>query len=249
MSKSSYAQLHPNSNEGPSRESALMSSLDTISTVVMAAAKFTKKGAKMAGKTTVSIADAVGMKDTFEAAGKATYQATRKLAEKGRIDAQKQLNKAKRLATKALDFEEEEDSGDTADFDLLLSAAGAVKRSIPIHGHFSQIFAVPAGQKLVWKARVKRQDIGFMVKEIKDNEGMVDIEPLQKYSHRSQIQGQIEVSTVSRNITLTFDNSHSLQSKNVCYWVAIGENVSLSDDALGENRTRETAAADNGPSE
>lgn len=248
MSKSSYSQLHPNSSESLS-ESPLQTSIGTLTSAFKAAAKITQKGAKIAGNTTASIADAVGIKDKFEAAGKATLQATRKLAEKSRYDAQKQLNKAKRLATKALDFDEEEDSGDTADFDLLLSAAGAVKRAIPIHGHYSQIFAVPAGQKLVWKALVKRQDIGFMVKEIRGNEGVVEIEPLQRYKAGSQIQGQIEISSVSRNITLTFDNSHSLQGKTVCYWVAIGENVSLSDDAIGENRTRETMAAENGPSD
>jgi hypothetical protein len=240
MSKSSYSQLHPTDNAGDTSKSPL----DTLTNFISQAASITKKGATLAGQTVIASADAVGVKDTFEAAGKAT----RKLAEKGRYDATKAVNKAKRLASKALDFEEEEDSTDTIDFDLLLSAVGAIKKAIPIHGQHSQVFSVPIGSKMIWKARVKRQDIGFTVKEIGPN-GTTEIEPLQKFKSDMQIQGEINAATYNRNITLTFDNSHSLHGKTVAYWIAIGESVSLSDDVVGAVRAREVAAAEEGPAE
>eukprot|EP01035_Chromulina_nebulosa_P021510 gene21510-27854_t len=223
------------SNKGP---------IHALTGVFKSAVNFTKSGAKFAGQTMMASVDAVGLKDKVEAA----EQAARKLAAKGRVDATKAVNKARRLATKALDFEEEEGSFDTADFDLLLSAAGAVEKNVQIHGYHSQTFVVPAGSIMVWKARVKHQDIGFSVKEESDI-GITEHEPLQRFKSDSQIQGQIESSNVQRNITLTFDNSHSLQRKTIAYWIAIGENVSLSDDLIGEARSKEVAAAEEGPLE
>lgn len=140
------------------------------------------------------------------------------------------------------------EGGDSEDFDLLLSAVGAVRKSIPMHGNYTQVYSVPAGSNMVWKARVKRQDIGFIVKEINLTDS-IEIEPLQRYKADAQIQGQLDRSNKSRSIQLIFDNSHSLHGKSIAYWVSIGENVSLTDETIGAKRSKEVYAAENGPSE
>jgi hypothetical protein len=65
----------------------------------------------------------------------------RKLANKGLNDTNKAVNKARRLATKAFDFEEEDESTslNSADYDLLLSAAGATELTIPAHGQVTKV--------------------------------------------------------------------------------------------------------------
>ena len=167
------------------------------------------------------------------------------------IDANKGLHKARRLAKKALDFDDEDGELSNADYDLLLSAAGATEKTIPIYKSHTQTFTIPAGSAFVWKARVKKFDIGFAVREqIKEDQPMVDIEVLSKHRSESQIQGQLPAVAYARNITLVFDNSYSkIQRKSIAYWVSIGENVSLQDDALGAARSKEVMAAEDGPME
>ena len=67
----------------------------------------------------MSTADAVGLKDKVEAAEKLARKAVQKVGS----DTSKAVNKARRLATKAFDFDEED--LDSSDYDLLLAAAGA----------------------------------------------------------------------------------------------------------------------------
>lgn len=103
----------------------------------------------------------------------------------------------------------------------------------------------------MWKARVKKFDIGFAVREqFKENEPLVDIEVLSKHRSESQIQGQLTAAGHTRTIILVFDNSYSkIQRKQIAYWVSVGEKVSLEDDALGAARSKEVMAAEEGPSE
>lgn len=207
-------------------------------TAFSAIGKFAKKGAAFISAS----ADAVGLTDTVHAAEKAA----RKVAARGRVDASKAVNKAKRMASRVLDFED--DDADTADFDLLLSNVGAIEKYIPIHSIHQQTFDLPAGSALVWKARVKRLEIGFSVKELR-RDGDVEIETPRKYGCSTQIQGHITATSYQRTICLTFDNTNSLKVKTIVYWVAIGENVSLYDDAINSARTKEFVAAEEGPLE
>lgn len=168
------------------------------------------------------------------------------------------MNKARRLAKKKIvDVLEIDEDGDdmlaSSDYELLLSAAGALERNIGISTFFSQSFTVPAGSAFVWKARVKRHDIGFIVRELRDSASpseAIDIESLTRYRSDAPIQGHLPAVTYSRTITLVFDNVHShLQTKKVVYWVACGENVTLADDAVGAARSLEVSAAEEGPQE
>eukprot|EP01034_Spumella_vulgaris_P030308 gene30308-37501_t len=197
--------------------------------------------------TALMAADAVGMRDGVEAVDKMA----RKVTNKGFNDASKAVNKARRMANKAINFDDEDTSLDSSDYDLLLSADGAVERHISAFGNHSQTFVVPAGSAFVFKARVKKLDIGFSVREIKDSAGIpVIIEPLSLRSSEANIQGQIPASDRARNINLFFDNSHApLQRKIVVFWVAIGEKVSLADDQIGAARSKEVTAANEGPVE
>ena len=105
-------------------------------------------------------------------------------------DANKAVNKARRLANRALDFEENEDDAlASSDYDLLLSAAGAVEKYVNINSSYTQTFVVPAGSAFVWKARVRKNDIAFAVREIRDNDTPIDLEPLIKYRSEAPIQG------------------------------------------------------------
>ncbi len=223
----------------------------TLASLATTAGKFTQKGVNFAGgvisSTVLTTADAVGLKDKVEAAEKMA----RKVIHKGSNDANKAVNKARRLANKAINFDEEDASLDSSDYDLLLSAAGAIEKHITAYGNHSQTFVVPAGSAFVFKARVKKLDFGFSVREIKDSEGIpVIIEPLQTHSSEAQIQGKIPPSERVRNINLFFDNSHSpLKGKTVVFWVAIGEKVSLADDQIGAARSKEVTAAEEGPPE
>jgi hypothetical protein len=103
------------------------------------------------------------------------------------------MNKARRLANRALDFEEEDDSLVSSDYELLLSAAGATEKTININSSYTQSFVVPAGSAFAWKARVKKYDIGFAVKEIRENDVAVDIEMMAKYRSDSPIQGYLSL--------------------------------------------------------
>lgn len=222
---------------------------DKISLMANTAKVFAEKGAKVTGKlissTVLTTADAVGLKDKVEMAEKMA----RKVTNKASSDANKAARKARRLANKAVNFDEEDTSLDSSDYDLLLSAAGATEKHIAAYGNHSQTFVVPAGSAFVYKARVKKLDIGFSVREIKDNDGIpVIIEPLVVHSSEAQMQGKIPPSERQRNINLFFDNSHSpLQRKTVVFWIAIGDKVSLADDQIGAARSKEVTAAEEGP--
>lgn len=160
------------------------------------------------------------------------------------------MNKARRLANKALDFEDDDESLINSDYDLLLSVPGATEKNVAMYGTFSQTFAIPAGSAFVWKARLRKHDIGFAVREVRSQDLIVDIEPMQRFRAEAPIQGQLSACPQPRNIMLVFDNSHShIPSKRLVYWVACGENVSLADDALGAARSKEVAAAEEGPIE
>lgn len=230
-------------------ESPMKTISSMTGSVITTAKNITHSGAVLAGKTVLASAEVVGMKDKIEYGVHGLERAAKSLAKKGKTDALKAANKARRLANKAFDFDEEEGSTDTTDFDLLLSTFGAMEKVIPMRDHFSKAYNVPPGCKFAWKARVKRGDISFVVKEQKDNDGMVEIEPFQKYKADSQIQGIINESKKPRKLTITFDNTNSLQSKTIAYWIAIGENVTLQDDAKGAARSKEFAAAEEGPME
>ena len=177
-------------------------------------------------------------------------------------DITRAANKARRLANKALEFEDEDDELNSSDYDLLLAAAGASEKSIAIYQNHIQTFTVPAGSALVWKARVRRHEIGFAIREKhekkdkkdKDTEAVTDIESMTSYRSDTQIQGKLPASKHERKIMLIFENkpsasSPNLNPKQVAYWVAIGAKVSLDDDALGAARTKEVQAAEEGPSE
>lgn len=171
------------------------------------------------------------------------------------------MNKARRMAKKKIvDVLEIDEDGDdilaSSDYELLLSAAGAMEKTINISSVWSQSFTVPIGSAFVWKARVKRHDIGLIVRENRLNSAtstntssdIIDIETLTRYRSDAPIQGHLPAVTYARNITLVFDNMHShLQTKKIVYWVACGANVSLADDAVGAARSLEVSAAEEGP--
>jgi hypothetical protein len=185
-------------------------------------------------------------------------------------DITRAANKARRLANKALEFEDEDDELNSSDYDLLLAAAGATEKTIQIYQSHTQTFNVPAGSALVWKARVRRHEIGFAVREQRDKHDKHDkhdkkekdtesghngdIQPMTLYRSDTQIQGKLPPSKHARSIVLVFANKPSAESPNlnpkqIAYWVAIGANVSLDDDALGAARTKEVQAAEEGPME
>jgi hypothetical protein len=179
----------------------------------------------------------------------------RRAAKDGRqnlANANKAVGKARRLATKIIEFEDEDDSICSYDYHQLMSVPGATEKTINIYGHFTQSFVIPAGSIFVYKARVRYHDIGFALRERKEDGRIEDIEPMTKFraEDRATIQGQLHASDKERTIMLVFDNSFSqFQAKRVVFWVACGEKVSLADDALGAARTMEVQAAEEGPAE
>jgi len=103
----------------------------------------------------------------------------------------------------------------------------------------SQTFEVPVNCAIVWKARVKQHDIGFVLRQMPDatsqtnnnnnTEGnAIIIQPLQRFSSEALIQGQLAPTDKHRNINLFFDNTHShMQRKTIVFWVAIGRHLIL----------------------
>jgi hypothetical protein len=165
-------------------------------------------------------------------------------------DLNKAANKARRMATSAFEFDDEDDELNSSDYYLLLSAAGATEKIIQIYSHHRQVVHVPSGSAICWKARVKKNEIGFAVREqLKEGDTPTDIEPMSKYRSETLIQGQLSPVKYSRNIILVFENkpTSDLLMKTVAYWVSVGPNVSLEDDALGAARTKEVMAAEEGP--
>lgn len=121
---------------------------------------------------------------------------------------------AKKFAEKGAkmtgNIDEEDTSLDSSNYDVLFSAAGATEKQIAAYGNYSQTFVVPANSAFVYKARVKKLDIGFSVREIRENDGIpVVIEPLLLHSSEAQIQSKIPPSERQRIINQHFDNSHS----------------------------------------
>lgn len=212
---------------------------------VSTAGKITQKGVAVAGDFVTSTADAVGLKDKVEAA----ESNLRKLATRGRNDGIKAVNKARRLANRAFEFEDGESFN--YEYDLLLSNAGAVEKNIAPYSSFSPSFNLPAGNALVYKARVKKWDINLTLREVEEDGTVpVILDGPQRYSADVVMQGRIPPTNHSRTITLFFDNSHSpLQGKTVVYHIMIGENVSLNDDQNSGERTKEMIAAEEGPSD
>jgi hypothetical protein len=128
------------------------------------------------------------LKSGIEAADKAARRAVKDGGKK-LTDATKAMNKARRLANRALDFEEDDEV--SSDYEILMSASGATEKSINMNSTYTQIFAVPAGSSFVWKVRVKKNDIGFAVREIREiDSSVIDIEPLIRYTSSVPIQGK-----------------------------------------------------------
>jgi hypothetical protein len=207
--------------------------------------KVTQKGVSVAGDIVSSTADAVGLKDKVES----VENIARKLATRGRNDASKAVNKARRMANRAFEFEDGESFN--YEYDLLLSAAGAVENHIKPYGNLSPLFNLPPNHAFVYKVRVKKLDISFTVREIRDGDSPpLVLEGPQRYNSDSSIQGRIAPSDRSRTINLFFDNSHApLHGKTVVYWVNTGENASLNNDQASGARTKEMIAAEEGPSD
>jgi len=215
---------------------------DITVNAVSNAGKIAQKGVSAAGEIVTSTADAVGLRDKVEAA----ENMARKLATRGRNDTTKALNKAKRMASRAFVFEDETSN---YEYDLLLSAAGAVEKHIPVYSSHSPMFTLPAGSAFVYKARVKKHDINFSVREILDNNTPpMFLESPVRYTAENVIQGFISPLDRDRTINLHFDNAYStLQGKYIVFWVAMGQNVALSDDQMVANRSKEVVAAEEGP--
>lgn len=221
---------------------------DIASNAVHIASSMTQKGVTLAGGMVHSTADAVGLKDKVEAA----ESMARKLAQRGRNDAGKAVSKAKRLASRAFDINAEGDEHilHSYDYDLLLSAPGAMEKKIAPLGHYSPSFPLPANNVLVYKIRVKRFDIGFQLRDVTNGTNHVDGANITKFASDVLISGRIEAhSEKNRIFNFHFDNSYSpLQSKMIVYWISIGENVNLEDTELqNSTRNKEMQAAEEGP--
>ena len=191
-------------------------------------------------------ADTLGFKEQIEAMN----SAVRKLDKDAKIARNKALAKARRFAKRALDFDEDDAELDSADYDLLLSAAGATEIQVANRKNNITTYEVPAGQKFVCKARVKSADIGFAVKarDLTDAKKFIAIQPLTMYTSKDLIQFQLPAVDQKRTVKLFFDNTNSqINTARVTYWVAIGENVSLADEKVSAQRMKEVNAADNGP--
>eukprot|EP01039_Chlorochromonas_danica_P002937 gene2937-3204_t len=248
MSTTRPVQPRLSVNHGSGGTDLLSKFTDFAFNAANTAGKMTKKGVSVAENVVTTGIDAVGLKDKVEAA----ENMARKIAAKGKSDANKAVNKARRLANRAFEFEDEDEAQASYDYDLLLSAAGAIEKKVSGYGQHTVTFALPVGQCMVWKARVKKIDIGFSIREMREDENgnttPLVIEPMQRYSADALIKGELTAADRPRTINLVFDNSHSpLQSKTIAYWVLIGENVSLANDQVGAARTREMIAAEEGP--
>ena len=135
-----------------------------------------------------------------------------------------------------------------SDYDLLLAASGVVEKVIVPRSSHVQSYNIPQGQKMVWKARVKKGDIGFGIKLLVESTNVMssgtekDIQAIEKYGPERQIIGELKAVNYDRRINMIFDNSNGhINRKNVAYWVAIGENVSHSDETVGAARTLEVS--------
>lgn len=191
-------------------------------------------------------ADTLGLKDQIEAMN----SAVRKLDKDAKIARNKALAKARRFAKRALDFDEDDAELDSADYDSLLSAAGATEIQVANRKNNITTYEVPAGQIFVCKARVKSEDIGFAVKarDLADAKKLIAVQPLTMYTSKDLIQFQLPAVEQQRTVKLVFDNKNSqMNIARVTYWVAIGENVSLADEKVSAQRMKEVNAADNGP--
>jgi hypothetical protein len=215
----------------------------TVAHFALGAVSQAQKGVNAAGGIVVSHLDAVGLKDKVEAA----EHMVKKVAQRGRNEANKAANKARRLANRAFEFDGDESYN--VEYDLLLSMSGAIEKSIAAYGNHSPMFSLPAGSTFVYKVRVKKLDINFAIREVREGEAPFVIEPFTRYSADAVIQGTIEPVDRPRTINLFFDNSLAFQGKTVAYWVSFGENVSLTDDQSNAARTKEFTAAEEGPSD
>jgi hypothetical protein len=145
--------------------------------------------------------------------------------------------------------EEEDQNNDYSDFDLLLTADGTATALIAIYSSFQQAYNIPAGSALVYKARVRKWDVGFGVRERRGSSD-IDLEPVLRYESDQLIRGIIPAVPHDRKIILFFDNTYSqIQRKKVAFWTSIGPNVSLADETVGAARELEITAAEEGPSD
>ena len=214
-------------------------------------------------KATLREVEKLGLKEKLtmasRAAGKVALN-TKDGAFKVLGDGNRAFSKASKLAKNALDFEED-DTLDSSDYDLLLSAAGASEAHIGLQRVHTQTFFVPPGHTVVYKCRIKKGEVGFAIREIRVDRPPTDIKALTRIRSDAQVQGEIKATTRPRNIALVFDNKKFdapmgakdlgllLKAKTVCFWVSCGEQVSLRDESVGLARGKEIEAANLGPDE
>lgn len=235
-------------NAGNNSQDLLTKFSDLAFSAATAAGKITQRGVTMAGGVMTTGIDAVGLKDKVEAA----ESMARKLAAKGKSDANKAVNKARRMANRALEMDDEEDLMASHDYDVLLSCAGAVEKKIAGYSSHTVAVTLPAGSRLIWKARVKKFDIGFTVREMRETGSgssvPIVIEPPQRYNADAWMKGEVPEANRQRTINIVFDNTHTaLQRKMVVYLIQMGENISLADSQVNVALTKEMNAADRGP--
>ena len=148
-------------------------------------------------------------------------------------------------------FEEdfESDGFDSREYDSLLTAVGTHELAIAVRSIHIQKVDIPAGSAIVWKVRVKKYDIGFGVKEIIGNKE-IEIQPVVQHNEKVVMKGHLGASEKSRNIAFVFDNSSSqLHRKSIAYWISVGPDVTHLEEEVESARTKEFAAAEEGPRE
>lgn len=120
-----------------------------------------------------------------------------------------------------------------SEYDLLLGAPGVVDKAVGARSIFSQVYLVPAGSVMVWKARVQRGEIDFAIREIREVQTLmteVDVESKVRYHSYDYICGQIKAANHPRKLNMIFDNSISMSnSKNIAFWVSIGKYLGNND--------------------
>ncbi len=146
-------------------------------------------------------------------------------------------------------FEEDfEDELASVEYDTLLTEVGANELTIAVHAIHVQNFNVPAGSAVVWNARLKKSEITFYIRDITSKNNVIELVPPATYKPDWAIKGKIPASDKQRTLAFYFDNSKSHnERKTVAYRVQIGPNVTLLDEAVEMAKTKERAAAEEGP--
>ena len=96
---------------------------------------------------------------------------------------------------------------------MLMSAAGAAEEDVGLGRVHTQTFAVPPGHAVVYKCRVKKGDVGFVIREIREGQAPLDIRKSCRIRTDAQVQGEIKATTRARSIALVFDNKNLAVAK------------------------------------